>query len=357
MSWKSVSHTKNGGCRSMYVDKNSCNWGLASDRKRESALVWRVLCCGTAFLALSIRRQTSIAWIILISWYIRKSCPCIIVLLQDDANTAGPRQAFFQTAKKLDRFVTPAMPTPDQADKIKSINLTWAFEIRLTLVIHYRTQLDFLSGSLKAWKISATDCTQAKRKSKEWAKRKFKPQTLSDFDHRIQQMFAVPKPIQTPQSDRPQRILGEAIPVDIVDVQPIPTDQPNTNVNRSPSPTPGMSGYSQAAKSPPSKNPSIPPQNLAASPNHQLSGSVQTKTFCSSLESPLGNSQSHERHFDDRNLKLFPNPSGLSWLRPNCVLSRPQTSVFTPPSQIFQILPWLLRPRQETPKRSHQLWP
>ena len=96
-----------------------------------------------------------------------------LVMLQDDANTAGPRQAFFQKAKELDRFVRPAMPTPDLADKIKSINLAWAFEIRSTLVTHYRTQLDFLSGSLKAWKLSATDCGQAKLKEKEWAKRNF----------------------------------------------------------------------------------------------------------------------------------------------------------------------------------------
>ena len=90
-----------------------------------------------------------------------------LVMLQDDANTAGPRQAFFQKAKELDRFVRPAMPTRDLADKIKSINLAWAFEIRSTLVTHYRTQLDFLSGSLNAWNLSATDCAQAKLKAKE----------------------------------------------------------------------------------------------------------------------------------------------------------------------------------------------
>ena len=153
------------------------------------------------------------------------------------------------------------MPTPDLADKIKSINLAWAFEIRSTLVTHYRTQLDFLSGSLKAWNLSATDCAQAKLKAKEWAKRNFgrklKPQTLSEFERRVQQIFAPPKSTQTQHSDRPHRILGRAIPVNIVDVQPVPTDQPSANVNRSASPTPGPSGtnkaYTQAAKSPPSK--------------------------------------------------------------------------------------------------------
>ena len=108
-----------------------------------------------------------------------------LVMLQDNANTAGPRQAFFQKAKELDRLWDPPA-TPDLADKIKSINLAWAFEIRSTLVTHYRTQLDFLSGSLKAWNLSATDCAQAKLKAKEWAKRNFgrklKPQTLSEFD-------------------------------------------------------------------------------------------------------------------------------------------------------------------------------
>ena len=92
-----------------------------------------------------------------------------LVMIQDDANTAVPRQAFFQKAKELDRVVRPAMPTPDLADKIKSINLAWAFEIRSTLVTHYRKQLDFLSGSLKAWNLSATDCVHAKLKAKEWA--------------------------------------------------------------------------------------------------------------------------------------------------------------------------------------------
>ena len=95
-------------------------------------------------------------------------------------------------------------------------------------------------------------------KAKEWAKRNFgrklKPQTLSEFDRRVQQIFAPPKPTQTQHSDRPQRILSRAIPVNIVNVQPVPTDQPSTNVNRLPTSTPGTSGtnnaYSQAAKSP-----------------------------------------------------------------------------------------------------------
>ena len=185
-----------------------------------------------------------------------------LVMLQDGGNTTGVRQAFFQKAKELDRFVRPAMPTPELADKIKSINLAWAFEIRSNLVTHYRTQLDFLSGSLKAWNLSTTDCAQSKLKAKEWAKRNFgrklKPQTLSEFDRRIQQIFAPPKPTQTPHSDRPQRILGKAIPVNIVDVQPVTSDQPINNVNRPHSPTPGTSGtnkaYSQAAKSPPKKS-------------------------------------------------------------------------------------------------------
>ena len=138
---------------------------------------------------------------------------------------------------------------------------------------HYRTQLDFLSGSLKAWNLSATDCAQAKLKAKEWAKRNFgrklKPQTLSEFDRRVQQIFAPPKSTQTQHSDRPQRILGRAIPVNIVDVQPVLTEQPSTNVNRSASPTPGTSGtnkaYSQAAKSPPS-NPEHLSPNLPVRP-------------------------------------------------------------------------------------------
>ena len=154
-----------------------------------------------------------------------------LVMLKDDANTAGPREAFFQKAKELDRFVRPAMPTPDLADKIESINLAQAFEIRSILVTHYRTQLDFLSGSLTPWNLSATDCAQAKLKAKEWAKRNFgrklKPQTLSEFDRRVQQIFAPPKSTQTQHSDRPQRILGRAIPVNIVDVQPVPTGQPS----------------------------------------------------------------------------------------------------------------------------------
>ena len=160
-----------------------------------------------------------------------------LAMLQDDANTAGPPQAFFQKAKELDRFVRPAMPTPDLADKIKSINVAWAFEIRITLVTHYRTPFDFLSGSLKAWNLSATDCGQAKLKAKEWAKRNFgrelKPQALSEFDRRVQHIFAPPKSPQTQLSERPQRIIGRAIPFNIVDVQPVPTDQPCANVNRS----------------------------------------------------------------------------------------------------------------------------
>ena len=93
-------------------------------------------------------------------------CLHLLVMLQGDANTAGPRQALFQKAKELVRSIRPAMPTSDLADKTKSINLALAFEIRSTLVTHYMMQLDFLSGSLKTWNLSATDCAQAKLKSK-----------------------------------------------------------------------------------------------------------------------------------------------------------------------------------------------
>ena len=51
-------------------------------------------------------------------------------MLQDDANTAGPRRAFFHKAKELDRFVRPATTTYALTDKIKLINLAWAFEMR-----------------------------------------------------------------------------------------------------------------------------------------------------------------------------------------------------------------------------------
>ena len=63
-----------------------------------------------------------------------------LMMLKDDANTTGPHQAFFQNAKELDSFIRSAMPTADLADKIKTINLAWAFEIRSAIVTHNRTQ-------------------------------------------------------------------------------------------------------------------------------------------------------------------------------------------------------------------------
>ena len=60
----------------------------------------------------------------------------LVIIQQEVASTAGTHQAFFQKAKELDHFVRPAMSTPDLADKIKSINLAWAFDIRSTLVTH-----------------------------------------------------------------------------------------------------------------------------------------------------------------------------------------------------------------------------
>ena len=169
-----------------------------------------------------------------------------LVMLQDDAGPADS-SAFDQKAKELGRFVRPAMPTSDLSDKIKSINLAWAFEIRSTLMTHYRTQLDFLSGSLKAWNLSATDCAQAKIKAKDWAKRNFgrklKPNTLSNFDRRIQQIFAPPKSAPAAHSGNAPRVLGHATPVIIADIQPVPAA----------SNAPGTQSYSEATKSPPPK--------------------------------------------------------------------------------------------------------
>ena len=175
-----------------------------------------------------------------------------LVMLQDDAGPAVS-SAFDQKAKELGRFVRPAMPTTDLSDKIKSINLAWAFEIRSTLLTHYRTQLDFLSGSLKAWNLSAADCAQTKLKAKDWAKRNFgrklKPKTLSDFDNRIKQIFAPPKSTPPPPTARPPRVLGHATPVSIADIQPV------TGVNNAPR----TQSYSDATKSPPPRSTSPQP--------------------------------------------------------------------------------------------------
>ena len=241
------------------------------------------------------------------------------------------------------------MPAPDLAGKIKSINLAWAFEIRSTLVTHYRTQLDFLSGSFKTWNLSATDCAQAKLKAKEWAKhnfgRKLKPQTLSEFDRRVQQIFAPPKSTQTQHSDRPQRILGRAIPVNIVDVQPVPTDQPSANVNRSASPTPGPSGtnkaYSQAAKSPPSK----PRTSLPKSPRQPKITKFQALGKQKYSVEHLKANWEIPKVMKDILMIWTSNFSQIPWVSRDdaqiFVLSRPQTSVLTPPLQFFQIRPWL----------------
>ena len=63
-------------------------------------------------------------------------------------------------------------------------------------------QLDFFSGSLKAWNLSSTDCAKAKLKTKEWAKRNFgrklNSQTLSEFDRSV-----LPHPNQTKPNTRP----------------------------------------------------------------------------------------------------------------------------------------------------------
>ena len=157
-------------------------------------------------------------------------------MLQDDANKAEPRQAFFYKAKELYRFVRPATPTYDLTDKIKKINMAWVLEILSTLMTHGRTQLDFLSGSLKAWNLSATDCAQEKLNAKKC------------LNHCFLQSIETPNFVrirpQSPTNSCPTQInptptIGptpsnawQSDPVNVVGEQHVPSDQPSASVNR-----------------------------------------------------------------------------------------------------------------------------
>ena len=133
-----------------------------------------------------------------------EQCLHHLMMLQNDAKMTGPRHVFFHTAKELYSFVRPTMPINDLAGIIKLISRAWPMEITPTLMTRDRTHYDFFTGSLKACNFLPTECTPKKIESTIMYQAKFyrelESQTLSDFDHRIQQIL--PRPNQRKHNTR-----------------------------------------------------------------------------------------------------------------------------------------------------------
>ena len=162
----------------------------------------------------------------------------IFMLETDGVNNGG--NPFDKKASDLDQFLRPAMPTFGLRQKLSEINRSWAFEIKSTLANHYRTQLDFLSGSLKAFNLSASDCAQTKSKALQWARknfgRKLKAKTVTEFENRISAIFAPPQrrlssPRGSPnrRNSSPRSSISSPIPV-FSGASPNPTPTPGRKV-------------------------------------------------------------------------------------------------------------------------------
>ena len=119
-----------------------------------------------------------------------------LAMLADDEGIAV--KAFTRKAHELDRFIRPAIPNASIFKKIQTINEAWVGEVTLALREHYQTQIDFLSGSLKAWNLSNSDYFQTKTKALEWARRHYgrrlNSKALMEFDKLMTSLRSPPKP-------------------------------------------------------------------------------------------------------------------------------------------------------------------
>ena len=169
-------------------------------------------------------------------------------------------KAFRQKSEDLTNFIRPAIPTSGIKNEIKRINESWANNITLALAQHYSDQIDFLKGSLKAWNLSPFDCSLAKSKSLDWAKRHFgkrlKSEVLTKFEKLVKETLAPPK-CKTPNHTTPtRRWSGPAPTPSGVPSRPSPrrpaghtSTRTDPDKRRNSAPT----SYVNAAKSPPSR--------------------------------------------------------------------------------------------------------
>ena len=173
-------------------------------------------------------------------------------------------RAFRRKADELNRFVRPAIPTPQIMTKVRNMNEAWVVELTEALRLHYQTQIDFVSGSLKAWNLSENDRSQCKSRAIDWAKRQFgrklKPETITEFEKLFKNIFAQPKPLPNRRQSGPAAAPGG------VNNRPASQSEPVASTSRQTASSPDnrrqslipKPSYVNAAKSPPQR--SSPPK-------------------------------------------------------------------------------------------------
>ena len=173
-------------------------------------------------------------------------------------------RAFRRKADELNRFVRPAIPTPQIMTKVRNMNEAWVGELTEALRLHYQTQIDFVSGSLKAWNLSENDRSQCKSRAIDWAKRQFgrklKPETITEFEKLFKNIFAQPKPLPNRRQSGPAAAPGG------VNNRPASQSEPVASTSRQTASSPDnrrqslipKPSYVNAAKSPPQR--SSPPK-------------------------------------------------------------------------------------------------
>ena len=196
-------------------------------------------------------------------------------------------KAFDRKASELDRFIRPAVQNSEIQNEISDLNSAWATDVAHALAHHYRTQVSFLLGSIKAFGLSSNDLCTNMETAKNWARRHFgkklKSETLAEFDKMVRAIFRPPikksdkqaKHRPLPSGQESQRggvspgggargVSSQASP-QRQRLSTTPQSRPGRfhTPTQTPPPTPPQPSYSQAAKSPPirpalPKKPSIP---------------------------------------------------------------------------------------------------
>ena len=126
------------------------------------------------------------------------------LLVSEQEGAGCSSKAFRKKVIELDRFIRPAIPNSAIFEAVKEANRAWATSVTQALIAHYRAQLDFLKGSLKAWKISYADRALYRNKALQWARwnfgRKISKSTIDHLD-RILADFCTPS-VKIPENAR-----------------------------------------------------------------------------------------------------------------------------------------------------------
>ena len=186
-----------------------------------------------------------------------------LAMLADDEGIAV--KAFTRKAHELDRFIRPAIPNASIFKKVQTINEAWVGEVTLALREHYQTQIDFLSGSLKAWNLSNSDFFQTKTKALEWARRHYgrrlNTKALTELEKLMTSLRSPPKPTPSTSTARNHRLSEPGTgPVGGETSRPgtPPSSQSASNATKTHSPASerrrhSSPSYATAARSPPSQ--------------------------------------------------------------------------------------------------------